>query len=84
MQTFLVTYDLMSPGKDYQSLVSELQRLGGQRVLLSVWTIQSSHAATDLRDHLAKFVDRNDRVFVAAMSSWAWTTSVLTQPHRAA
>ena len=81
MDTLVITYDLLRQGQDYNTLITELRRLGGKRPLMSVWTLQSSSSASAIRDHLQNFVDANDRVFVGTTSSWAWT-NVLEEPHR--
>ena len=71
LQLFSVSYDLREPGKDYPSLITELQRLGAKKILLSHWVLRSSKSAEQLRDQLLSFIDDNDRLFVDQVSDWA-------------
>lgn len=72
MASFTVSYDLQTPGKDYSAVINEMRRLNGVKVLLSVWYLPNVNStAKELRDHLTKFVDKNDRIFVADTSTWA-------------
>jgi hypothetical protein len=71
MALFFISYDLMTPGKDYQKLFAKLEALGGQRVLLSMWALRGNYTATDLRDTLKSFVDSNDRLLVDESNTWA-------------
>lgn len=68
----LITYDLRRPGQDYTTLTVELERLGAHRILESVWFLKNtSNTALQLRDHLTRFIDGNDRLFVASVTTWA-------------
>jgi hypothetical protein len=80
LNRYLITYDLLRPGKDYSSLTKELTRLGARRILLSVWTMTSASSAVQIRDHLARFVDANDRIWVSTYGAWAGR-GLLAQPH---
>ncbi len=72
MVAFTVSYDLLQPGKDYGTLIKELRRLRGRKVLLSAWYLPNvDTTAAGLCEHLMKFVDSNDRIFVATASAWA-------------
>lgn len=71
MKLYWVGYDLMSPGKDYSRLTTELVALGAERILLSDWALKSNYTAAQLRDHLKQFLDRNDRLMVAEVGNWA-------------
>ena len=81
MNLYVVSYDLVSPGKNYESLFSELVRLGGSRVLLSQWLVRSAFTSVQLRDHLRRFMDDNDRILVNVMDqNWAGY-NLLTNPN---
>jgi hypothetical protein len=69
---YLVTYDLMKPGQNYDSLISTLRALRATRVLLSTWVLRSNKTAGALRDEFKAHIDQNDRVLVAEMpGAWA-------------
>lgn len=77
MAPYTISYDLNRPGQDYQSLYNELERLGGRRVLLSVWVLRSNSTPKQLADHLLLYLDRNDRLLVVDGSSGAaWSQNV--------
>ena len=68
MALFAVTYDLIA-GKDYPRLTAELKRLNGHKPALSVWFVDvTSSTADELRDHLKRFVDADDRIVVIEFS----------------
>ena len=70
---YLISYDLIAPGKDYQALWDELERLGAFRVLLSQWVVRRINTdAARLRDHLKSFVDFNDRILVVCLDNSNW------------
>ena len=70
---YIISYDLLAPGKNYQTLYDELAALGGCRVLLSQWIMRRTQtSAADLRDHIRKFIDANDRLFVTCLDNADW------------
>jgi len=71
MNRYLVSYDLVKPGANYDDLYAALRALGGQRVLLSQWLIITRMNAAQLRDHLMRYIDTNDRLLVNDFSEWA-------------
>jgi CRISPR/Cas system-associated endoribonuclease Cas2 len=65
---YLVSYDLMK-NKDYKRLTDELVRLDAHKALLSVWLLNlMDERASDVRDHLKRFVDEDDKLFVAEIT----------------
>lgn len=77
MAPYTISYDLNRPGQEYQSLYNELERLGGRRVLLSVWVLRSNSTPKQLADHLLRYLDSNDRLLVVDGSSGAaWSQNV--------
>lgn len=69
---YVVSYDLISPGRNYEPLYSELLRLGARRILKSQWIIRSPSTALQLREHFWQFIEDNDRLLVNAIDqSWA-------------
>ena len=81
---YLISYDLLTPGKDYRRLVGELQRLGATKVLFSAWILMSSGTSKQIRDHLMQFIDSNDRMLVGALPTGAAWTTLLTDMPKAA
>lgn len=76
MKTYMITYDLRRPGKDYSGLISEITRLGGVKILLSAWVLKTSLTAAQLRNRLSVSgsLDANDMLLVAGLSGEAaWT-----------
>lgn len=68
---YLVSYDLLRPGQNYDGLINAIKQLGGKRVLLSAWAFYSTATAVQLRDHLRQFIDQNDRLLVTGINGWA-------------
>jgi hypothetical protein len=78
MKRYLISYDLMTPGKDYAALTQTLQSWGAKRVLLSAWVLKTTSSAVQVRDALRTVVDPNDRVLVVALTGEAaWTTLLI-------
>ena len=72
---YLISYDLNTPGKNYQALWDAIAGLSAQRVLLSQWiTRRSNTSAQGLRDYLWAFMDANDRLLVVCMDSADWAS----------
>jgi hypothetical protein len=74
---YLVSYDLLTPGRDYTRLYEELKRLGAARVLLSQWVLVTVNTAAELRDHFKQFIDTNDRLLVNDFKDWASYNALL-------
>lgn len=65
MSTYVVSYDLKAPGKDYDNLIDYLKSLNTWwHHLGSTWVVVTSMSARELRDEIAKHVDSNDQVLV--------------------
>jgi hypothetical protein len=71
MALFFISYDLRTPGKDYQRMFDKLESLGAKRVLLSMWALRGNYTAVGLRDLLTPFIDANDRLLVDESKTWA-------------
>lgn len=68
---FFVSYDLINPGKNYDSVVGKLKSLGATRILLSEWALRSYKSAAELRDDIRPYMDSNDRLMVSEVTNWA-------------
>ena len=79
MAIYLVTYDLKAPGRNYQPVYDYLNRFTRCKGLESVWLIQATLSAEQIRDALRAVVDTNDVVFVlqvtqeAMWASWRYS-----------
>lgn len=65
---YLVSYDLLKPGKDYDSLWQALGQLYATRILESEWLLVSQSDATSIWRALERYVDTNDRLWVAEVT----------------
>lgn len=71
MALYILSYDLCKE-KDYQKLYDELEKFHAVRILESDWCFYRDYTnAVALRDHFLKFIDDDDRLFVAAITEWA-------------
>ena len=70
---YLISYDLMAPGKDYDGLYEALEGIGAKRVLRSVWVVRwSNTSAKQVRDWVKKHTDSDDRLLVGQIDAdWA-------------
>ncbi|EMB9233992.1 hypothetical protein U9608_001491 [Vibrio alginolyticus] len=74
MAIYCVTYDLKTPGKNYESVHNYLEKFNHCKKLESFWLIDTTKNAADIRDDLDKLVDGNDIIFVAELQKhWAST-----------
>ena len=72
MNSYLISYDLMAPSKDYPSLISAIKKYGTYaKVLESFWIIKSNQSSSKIRDNLKSYIDENDKLFVAELTGKA-------------
>jgi hypothetical protein len=65
---YLVSYDLLKPGKDYQPLWTALGNLGAERRLASQWSVTLQNTTPlNVANYLIQFMDNNDRILVTEM-----------------
>ena len=73
MARYIVTYDLVSPGQNYEELHKRIKSYGTWAQLAeSSWAIMSNQTAVEVRDHLKAALDSNDRLLVGRLGSSAW------------
>lgn len=66
--SYLISYDLNSPGKNYAQLYAAIQKLGSWwHCLDSTWIVAHPGPASDIRDKLAPYLDRNDALIVCVV-----------------
>lgn len=71
---YIISYDLIAPGKNYQPLYDALQAAGAKRVLLSQWAVKINQTAEQLRDAIRAYMDANDRLLVDELSDSNWAS----------
>jgi hypothetical protein len=70
MNTYIISYDLISPGQNYENLLKEIRsfsswaRLGG-----SAYIVETEETASQVRDKLTSFLDINDKLFVGKIQT---------------
>ena len=67
MAVYCVTYDLKSPGQNYDAIDEYLEQFDHCKELESFWLIQSDKKASEIRDELSSLADSNDIIFVARL-----------------
>lgn len=87
MANFIVTYDLNGPHPSHKQMDDHLACVGANRarVLETVWWVDYSGTAAQLRDHLQTILRREDGLLVCAVSSAAWQSLLVSDaPFKAA
>lgn len=75
MTTYIICYDLAKPGQDCPDLIKAIQAYGAYcHLQKSVWLIVSEVESSVIRENLKRYLNNNDKLFVAQVSaSAAWT-----------
>ena len=74
----IITYDLCSPGRNYDDLYEKIKSYGPwAHICESTWIISTTDSCSDIRDNLKSVIDSNDRLFVAALTGGAAWSNVL-------
>lgn len=78
MNTYLISYDLISPGQKYTELGKIIRSFPNwAKVLESTWIVKSPLTCKEVRDKLLAALDSNDKLLVISASApAAWTTSI--------
>ena len=69
MALYLISYDLLNPGKNYDPLIDALTQQGAKRVLLSQWTLNTYCSPKQIRDWARRYMDNNDRILISEINS---------------
>lgn len=65
MATYIISYDLRKPGRDYEDLYDAIKSYGAwAHITESTWGVVTTRSAVQVRDHLTKHLDSNDGIFV--------------------
>ncbi|WP_206495098.1 hypothetical protein [Microbacterium sp. KRD174] len=75
MATYLISYDLVGPNRDYEAVKDHIRSTYGTRAkpLESVWLVKTDKSAAEIRDALKEHVDSNDKILVVALAK-GWGT----------
>lgn len=69
MTTYMIGYDLLTPGQDYSDLHEAIKKLGAWwHCLDSTWLLNTNLTAAQIRDSLIPYLDRNDRLLVSTIT----------------
>lgn len=69
MTAYLITYDLNSPGQNYNQLYEDIKSLGAwAHYLDSTWFVNSSKTPSQIVDLLRTNMDSNDSLFVSEIT----------------
>ena len=72
MAVHMISYDLRQPGRNYDALYEAIKSYGAwAHVNESVWCIKTDKTCAQVRDHLAKHIDKNDKLIVAKLAGEA-------------
>lgn len=77
MSVKIISYDLNSPesSRDYVELIDYIKSLGDWiKPMYSFWLIDTPKHCKTIRDEAKKYLDENDRFFVATWSIDDWAT----------
>lgn len=66
---YLISYDLLKPGQNYEALLNALRQAGGHQVLYSAWVLRTTWSAVQLRDLIRRYTDQDDRVLVTELKN---------------
>ena len=70
MNTHILSYDLVRPGKDYSNLITHLKSYTKwAKPLESVWLLKTSLTAEQVRNAAMTHVDTNDKLIVIDVTS---------------
>lgn len=65
MSVYIVTYDLNSPGQNYEPLHSAIKSCGNWwHYLDSTWLVSTTLSATEVTQRLLPKIDKNDNLLV--------------------
>lgn len=65
MTIYMISYDLNKAGQDYSSLIKAIESYPGYLNLLkSQWLIGSDKSVNEIYQHLSKYIDKNDHIFI--------------------
>ena len=77
--TYLISYDIRTPGRNYTSLLNVISSFTNhRRVLRSCWIVESELSAAAILSMLAPLTDQNDRLLVCRITDCAASNLIPT------
>jgi len=77
MNTYLITFDLVAPGRNYQPVYDYMATFAdSMKPLQTVYLVSTSKTAATIRTELKTHIDENDKILVVQHSG-GWATSNL-------
>ena len=74
MNTYIISYDLVSAGQNYEALLQKIRSYSSwARLSGSAYIVATDETAIQVRDKLRAVLDNNDKLFVgvvAAPAAW--------------
>ncbi len=72
MASFVISYDLSAPGRDYADLYGRIKSYGTwAHITESTWFIVANRTSIEVRDNLKEALDTNDNLMVAKLTGEA-------------
>lgn len=72
MASKVITYDLCSPGRNYDDLYNAIKSYGTwAHITESTWFVKTDDSCAQIRDNLLSHIDSNDRLFVGELTGTA-------------
>lgn len=72
MAVYIVTYDLIAPGRNYDALLAAVRRYPNAQALFSAFFVETTATSTFVRDDLTRYIDSNDKLYVMQITrDWA-------------
>lgn len=70
LNNLFISYDLMSPGQNYDKIIEAIKYLGSwAKIHQSYWYVKSSYSAKEAADYISQYMDRNDKLLVLNSST---------------
>jgi CRISPR/Cas system-associated endoribonuclease Cas2 len=77
MTCYIISYDLIGE-KNYKELYDAMKSYKNwAKITESTWALVSEKSAVDVREHLKKFIDSDDRIFVVKSGTEAAWNNVI-------
>ena len=83
MATYLISYDLYTPGQNYRGIHHAIEALGEHlHILRAVWIVKFSGTGQEIIDILDPYIDDNDKLLVVELISGrsVWTGFEIVPP----
>lgn len=76
-KSYLITYDLMSPGQNYEKVQEAITSFGTwAKIQQSVWVVSTTYSGDDVYKKVRAAIDKNDKLAVFELTGNAWWTGL--------